>query len=153
MKKVELLSPVGNRECLEAAVKGGADAVYLSGKNFGARKFAGNFTNLELIEAINYSHLYGVKVYVTVNTIIYENEIEEVFEYLKFLYENNVDAVIVQDIGIIKLIHERLPRLEIHASTQCHNHNSYGINLLKELGVTRVVLDREMSLEEIRYIY
>lgn len=152
MKKVELLSPVGNRDCLEAAIKGGADAVYLSGKNFGARKFAGNFTNSELVEAIDYSHLYGVKVYVTVNTIIYQNEMEEVFEYLKFLYENNVDAVIVQDIGIMKLIHERLPNLEVHASTQAHNHNKYGIGLLKELGIKRVVLDREMSLDEVKNI-
>lgn len=152
MRKVELLSPAGNKECLKAAILGGADAVYLSGKEYGARKFAGNFDRKELVDAINYSHLYGVKVYVTVNTIIYENELESVFEYLKFLYINNVDAVIVQDIGIIKMIHDKLPELEVHASTQCHNHNQYGIELLKKLGVTRVVLDREMSLEEVKKI-
>ena len=152
MKKVELLSPVGNKECLEAAIKAGADAVYLSGKNYGARKFAGNFETEELIQAIEYSHLYGVKVYVTVNTMIYEQEIEQVFKYLELLYINNVDAIIVQDIGLINLIHKRLPELEVHASTQCHNHNNQGIELLKKIGVTRVVLDREMSLEEIQKI-
>ena len=150
MKKVELLVPVGNRECLEAAVNSKADAVYLSGKNFGARKFAGNFTNQELVDAIEYCHLYGVKVYVTVNTIIYQNEVEEVLKYLEFLYQNRVDAVIMQDLGIISIVRKCLPGLEIHASTQCHNHNDQGLKIMQDLGVTRVVLDREMSLEEIK---
>ena len=150
MKKVELLSPCGNYECLKAAIHNGADAVYLSGKNFGARKYADNFTNDEIIEAIKYSHLYGVKVYITVNTMIYETEVDSVIEYLKFLYINNVDAVIMQDIGIISKIRKILPDLEIHASTQCHNHNDEGLQLFKDLGITRVVLDREMSLDEIK---
>ena len=123
MKKVELLSPCGNFECLKAAIHNGADAVYLSGKNFGARKYADNFSQDEIVEAIRYSHLYGVKVYVTVNTMIYESEVDSVIEYLKFLYIHRVDAVIMQDIGIISKIRKILPELEIHASTQCHNHN------------------------------
>lgn len=147
--KVELLSPVGNMESLYQAVHNGADAVYLGGKSFGARKYANNFTNEELVEAINYAHIYGVKVYVTANTIIYNDEVEEFVNYLTFLHKNNVDAVIMQDIGMISLIRKVLPNLEVHASTQCHNHNTYGIKCFKDLGVTRVVLDREMSLSEI----
>ena len=150
--QVELLSPVGNMECLYQAVHNGADAVYLGGKLFGARKYAGNFTNEQLVKAINYAHIYGVKVYVTANTIIYNDEIEEFVKYLTFLHKNNVDAVIMQDIGMISLIRKVLPNLEIHASTQCHNHNNYGIKCFKDLGVTRVVLDREMSLNEINNI-
>jgi len=142
MKKIELLCPVGNKDMLYQAIHNGADAVYLSGKFFGARKFANNFDNDELVDAIRYSHLYGVKVYVTVNTMIYESELDNLFDYLKFLYENDVDAVIMQDIGIINKTRERLPNLEIHASTQCHNHNEYGVKLLKKLGVTRVVMAR-----------
>ena len=147
--KVELLSPVGNKESLYQAIHNGADAVYLGGKSFGARKYADNFTNEELIEVINYAHIYGVKVYITANTIIYNDEVEEFVNYLTFLHKNNVDAVIMQDIGMISLIRKVLPNLEIHASTQCHNHNIYGIKCLKKLGITRVVLDREMSLSEI----
>lgn len=150
--KVELLSPVGNMESLYQAVHNGADAVYLGGKSFGARKYANNFTNDELVEAINYAHIYGVKVYVTANTIIYNDEVEEFVKYLTFLHKNNVDAVIMQDIGMISLIRKVLPNLEVHASTQCHNHNIYGIKCFKDLGVTRVVFDREMSLSEINNI-
>lgn len=150
--KVELLSPVGNMESLYQAVHNGADAVYLGGKSFGARKYANNFTNDELVEAINYAHIYGVKVYVTANTIIYNDEVEEFVKYLTFLHKNNIDAVIMQDIGMISLIRKVLPNLEVHASTQCHNHNIYGIKCFKDLGVTRVVFDREMSLSEINNI-
>ena len=143
---VELLSPVGNKEMLYQAVNNGADAVYLGGKNFGARAYSKNFTNEEMIKAINYCHLYGVKIYVTVNTIIFEHEVEEFLSYIKFLYKNGIDAVIMQDIGMIFLVHQMFPNLEIHASTQCHNHNDEGIKFLKQIGVTRIVLDREMSL-------
>ncbi len=146
---VELLSPVGNKEMLYQAVNNGADAVYLGGKNFGARAYSKNFTNEEMIKAINYCHLYGVKIYVTVNTIIFEHEVEEFLSYIKFLYTNGIDAVIMQDIGMIFLVHQMFPNLEIHASTQCHNHNDEGIKFLKQIGVTRIVLDREMSLTEI----
>ncbi len=148
----ELLSPAGNMECLKAAVLNGADAVYLGGKSFGARAYAGNFSDEEMIEAVRYAHLYGVKIYVTVNTIIYNNEVHELMEYIKYLYSIGVDALIMQDIGMISLVRRVFPNMEIHASTQCHNHNNDGIRLLKELGVTRIVLDREMSLEEIENI-
>jgi len=149
MKKVELLSPAGNMECLIMAVQNGCDAVYVSGKKFGARKFAENFTIDELKEAIKYCHIYNVKLYVTVNTIIYENELEEVLTYIKELYENGVDAFIMQDLGLIKKAKERYPDIIIHASTQAHNHNDEGLTLLKELGVERAVLARELSLTEI----
>ena len=152
MKRVELLSPVGNWEMLYQAIHNGADAVYLAGCDFGARKFSKNFTNDELIEAIKYSHLYGVFVYVTVNTLIYECEVENFISYIEFLYINGVDALIMQDIGMIKLVHDRFPDFEIHASTQCHNHNEEGVKLLKELGCSRVVFAREMSLDEIKNI-
>lgn len=151
MKK-ELLSPAGDMESLRAAIHAGCDAVYIAGKKFGARKFSKNFTEDELVDAINYAHLYGVKVYVTVNTMIYENEIEEVLEYIGFLYTNHVDAVIVQDIGLMVEIKKLYKDLEIHASTQAHNYSKENFDLLEELGVTRVVLAREESLEDIKNI-
>ena len=149
MKKVELLSPAGNMECLISAVQNGADAVYIGGKKFGARAFANNFDYNELIEAIKYCHLYGVKIYVTVNTICYEEEVEDALEFIEFLYTNHVDALIMQDLGLISIVREKFPNLEIHGSTQMHNHNDAGLTYLKELGIKRVVLDREMSLKEI----
>lgn len=148
MKK-ELLVPVGEMASLISAIHNGCDAVYLGGKSFGARKFAKNFDRDEMILAIKKCHLYGVKIYVTINTLIYESEIEEFVDYVKFLYLNKVDAVIMQDIGMIKLVHELFPNLVIHASTQMHNHNIDGIKELEKLGVKRVVLARELSLEEI----
>lgn len=150
MKHVELLAPAGNMECLIAAVKNGADAIYVGGKKFGARAFAQNFDYDEMIEAIKYCHLYGVKLYVTVNTICYENELEDALKYVEFLYDNHVDALIMQDIGLIKKVRELFPNMEIHASTQAHNHNEYGLAALKDLGVKRVVLARELSLNEIK---
>ena len=148
----ELLSPAGNIECLKAAINNGADACYLGGKSFGARAFAGNFTNEELKEATQYAHLYGVKIYITVNTIIYNNEVNDFIEYIKYLYQIGVDALIMQDIGMISLVRQTFPNFEIHASTQLHNHNNEGIKALKDLGVTKVVLDREMTLEQIENI-
>ena len=151
MKK-ELLSPAGNFESLKAAIHNGCDAVYISGQNYGARKFANNFTLEELKEAIDYAHLYGVKVYITINTLIYENEIKDFLEYVKLVHEYGVDAVIMQDIGMIDLVHKTYPNLEIHASTQTHCHNQETINFLESLGVKRVVLARELSLNEINNI-
>ena len=151
MKK-ELLAPAGDFDTLKQAIHNGADAVYLGGKKFGARKFAPNFDNEEMVNAIKYAHLYGVKVYVTVNTIIYEDEIDECLEYIKFLHENHVDAVIMQDIGMIKIVRKVLPNLDIHVSTQAHTHNNEQIKLLETLGVTRVVVAREMSIEEINQL-
>lgn len=150
MKKCELLSPAGNMEMLKYAVSYGADAVYLAGTRFGARKFAANFTDEELVQAIEYAHLYGVKVYVTINTLVYESEVEEFIEYVKYIHNVGVDAVLVQDFGMLKLIHEVVPNLELHASTQMHNNGKNILELLKRYGVKRVVLDREMSLEEIK---
>ena len=152
MKKVELLSPVGNMEMLYQAIHNGADAIYLGGKDFGARKYSDNFTNEQLREVVRYSHLYDVKVYVTVNTIVYEREIEELLEYVKYLYTIGVDALIMQDIGMIEVVRNMLPDFAIHASTQMHNHNKEGIDLLEKLGISRIVLAREMRLNEINAI-
>ncbi|MBR6821433.1 MAG: U32 family peptidase [Bacilli bacterium] len=149
MKKTELLIPVGNKECLLAAIHNGTDAVYLGGKKFGARAYSNNFDEQEMIEAIKLCHLYEVKIYVTVNTMIYNSEIEQVMNYLNFLYINNVDAVIMQDNGLIELTRKTIPNLEIHVSTQAHNHNKPAIEHYKQLGCTRVVFDRESSLESI----
>lgn len=148
----ELLVPVGSLESLRVAVHSGADAVYLGGVKFGARAFAHNLTNEEMVDAIKFCHLYGVKIYVTVNTMIYEDELDEVFDYVKFLHENGVDAIIMQDLGLIARTRKELPNLDIHVSTQMHNTNEDGIKLLEELGVTRVVLARELSLSDIREI-
>ena len=150
--KVELLSPVGSMKTLYQAIHNGADAVYLGGKRFGARKYSDNFNEDELKEAVRYAHLFNVKVYVTANTIIYEDEINDFLEYIFFLHKINVDAVIMQDIGMIKIVRDKFPNLEVHASTQCHNQNDEGIKLLESLGVTRIVLDREMPLEEIKQL-
>lgn len=152
MKKIELLAPAGNMDNLIAAVNAGADAVYLGGTNFGARAFSKNFTNEEIIKAIEYSHLYGVKVYVTINTIVYENEVDEFMEYVDFLHKNNVDAVLIQDLGMLDLVRKTYPNLEIHSSTQMHIHNLDGTLLMQKLGVKRVVLARETSIDEIKYI-
>ena len=149
MKKKELLSPVGNFESLKMAVYHGCDAVYLGGKRFGARAFAANFSDEEMKEAVFFCHLYGVKIYVTVNTMIYESELPEVLNYVKFLYQIHVDAVIMADVGLMKLAHEMMPNLEIHASTQVHTHNVAQIEVLRDIGVKRVVLARELTLEEI----
>ncbi len=149
---MEVLSPAGNMECLYAAIEAGCNAIYLGGKNFGARAFSTNFNNEEIVEAINYAHLYGVKIYVTVNTLIYENEVESFMEYIDFLHKNNVDAVIIQDIGMLDLIRKTYPNLEIHASTQMHIHNVEGALLMKKLGVKRIVLARETPYDLIKEI-
>lgn len=148
----ELLAPVGNMECLRAAINAGCDAVYLSGRNFGARSFAGNFSNEELIEAINTCHLYGVKVYITVNTLILDTEVERLIKYIDFIHKNGVDAVIMQDIGMIDLVRKTYPNLVIHASTQAHIHNLEGVKLCEKLGIKRVVLARETQVELVKEI-
>ena len=148
----ELLAPVGSMECLYQAISNGADAVYLGCKNFGARKFATNFTNAEIIEAIKLSHLYGVKIYATMNTLINDDEVDDFLNQIEFLHKNGIDAVIVQDFGMICLIREKYPNLEIHASTQANNSAKETAELFYNLGVKRVVFSREMSLEEIENI-
>lgn len=152
MKKPEILSPVGDMPSLIAAIEGGCDAVYLGGKTYGARAFASNFTNDQIIEAINIAHAYGVKVYVATNTIIYEDEVEDFMKYIEFLYKNNVDAVIVQDIGMMDLIKQTFPEFEVHASTQAHIHNLEGVKLMKKIGISRCVLARETPIDLIREI-
>lgn len=152
MKKIELLAPAGNMDNLKAAVMAGCDAVYLGGASFGARAFSKNFTNEEIVEAINYCHLYGVKVYVTINTLIYESEVESFMEYVDFLHNNNVDAVLIQDLGMFDLVRKTYPNLEIHSSTQMHIHNLDGTQFMEKLGVKRVVLARETSIDEIKHI-
>lgn len=147
MKKVELLAPVGSWEALNAAINAGCDAVYLGGYMFGARQFAPNFSNDELIRLIKLCHIYGVKVYITVNTLIKENEVKTFIDFIDFLYKNNVDAVIMQDLGMIDLVRKTYPKLEIHASTQLHVHNLEGVKLCEKLGVKRVVLARETNIE------
>lgn len=149
MKKPELLCPAGNMESLKAAIHNGADAVYLAGKHFGARKFAENFNNDDIVKAIKYAHLYDVKVYITANTLIYENEVNDFIEYINFLYLNGVDAVLMQDIGMISLVRKIIPDLEIHASTQTHNCNDETLALFKKMGVKRVVLARELTINQI----
>lgn len=152
MKKPELLAPAGSVEALYAAVHAGCDAVYLSGKKYGARSFANNFSDSEIIHAVKYCHLYGVKVYVTVNTIIYENEVDDFINYVDFLHSNNVDAIIMQDLGMIDLVRKMYPNLEVHISTQAHVHNLEGVKFFEELGVKRVVLARETSIDDIKRI-
>lgn len=152
MKKIELLAPAGNMDNLIAAVMAGADAVYLGGSNFGARAFSKNFSNDEIVKAIEYCHLYGVKVYVTINTLVYENEVNEFMEYVDFLHKNNVDAVLIQDLGMLDLVRKTYPNLEIHSSTQMHIHNLDGALLMQKLGIKRVVLARETSIEDIKNI-
>lgn len=150
--KPELLVPAGNFDCLKAAIEGGCDAVYLGGKLFGARAFSDNFKDDEIKEAIKYAHLYGVKVYVTVNTLIYETEVEKFLKYIEFLHQNNVDAIILQDIGMMDLIRKIYPNLEIHASTQMHIHNLEGAKLIESLGLKRVVLARETPIQLVEEI-
>lgn len=150
--KSEILSPCGSMEAFYAAIEAGCDAVYLAGKMFGARSFANNFTNEELIYVINYAHLYNVKVYITCNILIYENEINKFLDYIEFLHKNNVDAVIMQDLGAIDLVHKVFPNLEIHASTQMNIHNLEGALMAQKLGIKRIVIARETSLDVIKEI-
>lgn len=152
MKKPELLAPAGSMEALYAAIEAGCDAVYLSGKRYGARVFASNFSDIEIIDAIKYSHLYGVKVYVTVNTIVFEEEVDDFIKYIDFLHSNNVDAVIMQDIGMVDLVRKLYPNLEIHISTQMHVHNLEGVKFFENLGLQRVVVARETSIDDIKNI-
>lgn len=152
MKKSEILAPVGNKEMLTAAIAAGADAVYIGGNQFSARAYAENFTDEEMEEAISLCHFNDMKVYVTVNTIIKENEMEDAVNYIRFLYEKDVDAVILQDLGLAKNVKEIMPDLDLHASTQLNTRNIYGAAFLKDAGFSRIVLAREISLEEMKRI-
>ncbi len=149
---VELLAPAGSKEALIAAVESGANAVYLAGSMFGARAYADNFDANALKEAILFAHGRDVKVHVTVNTIVREEELKELSVYLRFLYEAGADAVLVQDLGTYHLARQAVPDLPLHASTQMTVHNLEGVLALEKMGFQRVVLSRELSLEDIRYI-
>ena len=149
MRIPELLAPVGSMEHLKVAINAGASSVYLSGKDYGARKFAQNFTLDEINEAVNTAHLHNVKVYVTVNTLIKQDELEEVINYLAKLYSIGVDAVLIQDLGLVELINRHLPNLKIHASTQMTCENQLKLDYLESKGIKRVVLPREMRKDEI----
>lgn len=151
-EKPELLAPAGGMEAFVAAVENGADAVYLGARAFSARRYASNFSEKELEEVIDYAHLRGVRVYVTVNTLLKEEEVENALKLLSCLREMGTDAVIVQDLGLISLAKKHLPDLPLHASTQMTLHNSKGIEFVKKLGINRVVISRESSLEEIKRI-
>lgn len=152
MKKAEVLSPAGSMESLIAAIEGGCDAVYLSGTLYGARSYAANFNNEELKVAVDYAHLYGVRVYVTINILIYESEVKNFLKYIEYLQEISVDAVIVQDIGMMDLLRQKFPSLEIHASTQMHIHNLEGAKFVEQMGLKRAVLARETPIELIKEI-
>ena len=152
MKKPELLAPAGNMDAFLAAIEAGADAIYIGGYTFGARAFANNFSDDEIIKCINYAHLYGVKVYITVNTIVYEKEVDLFLNYIDFLHRNNVDAIIIQDLGMFDLVRKVYPNLELHASTQMHIHNLNGVLNLQKLGAKRVVMARETSYETLKEI-
>ncbi len=152
MKNIELLAPAGSYESLVAAVNAGADAIYIGGKKFSARAYAQNPDEDILIKGIEYAHTFGVNVYMTINTLLKENEIGELFEYIKTYYNAGVDAVIVQDLGVFEFIRKHFPKLAIHASTQMTITGSYGAIFLKNQGASRIVPAREISLEEIRDI-
>jgi putative protease len=151
-KKVELLAPAGSMEALTAAVENGADSVYLGGKLFSARQYANNFDEEQIEEAVKYCHLRNIKIYVTVNTLIKNNELKEVIDYVYKLHSYGVDAVIVQDLGLIYILRRILPEIEIHASTQMAVHNLSGAEFLYSQGIKRVVLAREAGIQDIKNI-
>lgn len=152
-KDFELLAPAGSLEILKGVIESGADAVYVGGSMFGARAYANNFTEEELLEAIDFAHLRGVKVYLTVNTLIKNSEFSKLYDYMLPYYKRGLDAVIVQDIGVVKAIHEYFPSMEIHTSTQMTVTGADGVRFLSQFGVTRVVMAREVSLAEMKRIH
>ena len=152
MKKIELLAPAGTYDCVLAAVNSGADAVYFAGQSFGARSFAGNLTDEEIYRAADFCHIRGAKSYLTVNTLLFDREFADLDKFISVITKAGVDGVIVQDLGVLKRIRELSPDIELHASTQMTVHSADGVRQLEEMGVSRVVLSRELSGEEIRSI-
>ncbi len=150
--RAEILAPAGSMDSLKAAVSAGADAVYIGGTRFGARAYADNLTQEQMIEAIHFCHLHQCKLYLTVNTLFKEKELEELYDYLLPYYEHGLDAVIVQDIGVVSYLRKTFPDLDIHASTQMTICGAEGAKLLESLGATRVVTSRELSLKELKTI-
>lgn len=149
---VELLAPAGDFDKLKTAINFGADAVYMAGKKFGLRAFAGNFDNEQMKQAVEYAHAKGKKVYITLNILAHEGDFDGMKEYVKFLEDIGVDAVLVSDLGILSFIKQHAPKLQLHISTQASVLNSYAINTYVSLGATRIVLARECSLAEIKEI-
>lgn len=152
MKKIELLAPAGTFEKMQSAFNFGADAVYFAGKKFGLRAFAGNFDDKEIELAVNYAHSLNKKVYITINILAHEDDFDGLEDYILWLEKIKVDAVIVSDLGIISLISQIAPNLNIHVSTQANILNSYAINFLAKFGVKRIILARELSIDEIKSI-
>lgn len=152
MKKVELLAPAGNYKALKGAICAGADAVYLGGERYGARAYADNFSQKEICEGIHYAHVFGRKIYLTVNTLIKERELDGLYDFIYPFYQEGLDGVIVQDLGALRFIRTYFPGLSLHASTQMTLTGSWGTELMKEEGVTRIVPARELSIEEIKHI-
>ena len=149
-RDVEILAPAGSMECLRAAVAAGADAIYLGGTKFGARAYAQNLSEEDMVQAIEYVHIHRRKIYMTVNTLLKDRELNELYAYLLPYYKAGLDGVIVQDIGAVKFIGEYFPEMPVHASTQMTITNTLGADFLKRYGITRVVPARELSLKEIR---
>lgn len=152
MSNIEILSPAGSFEALKAAINSGADAVYFGGRAFSARKNAINLSNEEITEAVAFAHLRGAKLYAAVNTLVFDTELETAFEFIKFCYESGVDGLIVQDLGIVKMVKKYFPDFPLHASTQMTIHNLSGALEAQKMGFKRVVLSRELSLKEIAHI-
>ena len=150
--KPEILAPAGTKEALSAAVNAGCDAVYLGGDLFSARAFAGNFSEEDLIKSLDYCHLFDIKIYMTVNTLMKQSEILSLEDYMRTFYNAGLDGVIIQDMGAAMVLKEAFPLLDLHASTQMSISSEYGARLLKSMGFTRIVPARELSLKEIRKI-
>ena len=145
MKKVELLAPAGNLTCFYAAMAAGADAVYLAMQKYGARAFSENFSEEDLLEALHFANLHGKKIYITCNTLVKDEELQELVSALAPFYEAGLCGVIVQDLGVVSALRKAYPELEIHASTQMSISSSFGAMALKKMGLTRVVPARELS--------
>lgn len=149
MNNTELLSPAGDYDCFLAAIKAGADAVYLGASHYGARAYAGNFSEEELLKALDYAHLHNKKIYLTVNTVMKNKELDGLYNFILPYYRNGLDGVIVQDLGVVRFIRETFPLMNVHASTQMAVSSAEGVRMLREFGITRVVLARELTLGEI----
>ena len=152
MNRIELLAPAGDFESLQGAIANGANAIYLGTTAFSARAFAKNFNLEELDQAIQYAHLRNVRIFVTVNTLYQDDEMKDVISLIDRLYELQIDALLIQDIGLLKLVHERYPDMELHTSTQMSVMSLEALRYFEDLGVKRVVLARENTIDEIKYI-
>lgn len=150
--KPELLAPAGDYSCFQAALKAGADAVYLGGAMYGARAYAGNFQTQEILRALDEAHFYGKRIYLTVNTLMKQHEIDGLPAFIAPFYEAGLDGVIVQDVGALSVLGKSFPGLPLHASTQMTITDALGAEALKPLGITRIVPARELSLKEVRLL-